>query len=87
MTDIKDLVPERRYFNMQNNNYQAKHRRGSSPAAREMQQGFDDWVRGLRSIEQATQELQRGDRRRELAAQELDTDDEARWYDDGGESG
>lgn len=53
----------------------------------EIQQGFDDWVRGLRSIEQATQGSQRGDRRGELPAQEFDTDDEARWQDDGGESG
>jgi hypothetical protein len=89
---------------MQNNNYQAKHPRGSSPAPKEeIQQGFDDCpsdrteeefelvvrtgVRGLRSIEQATRELQRGDRRKELTAQDLDTENEARWQDDGGESG
>lgn len=72
---------------MQNDNDQGKRRRGSSPEPMEIQQGFDDWVRGLRSIEQATQGSQRGDRRGELPAQEFDTDDEARWQDDGGESG
>lgn len=71
---------------MQNNDYQAKHRRGSSPAPREIERGFDDCppdrteeefelvvrtgVRGLCSIEQVTQDLQQGDQRRELTPQE-----------------
>lgn len=83
---------------MQNNNYRRKHLRGSS-LHQEMKQGLDNWVRGLRSIERAPKDSltplsgveQRGNQRMELTAQESgrqrQSDDEARWQDDGGESG
>jgi len=71
---------------MQNNNYRRKHLRETS-LHQEMKQVFIDWVKGLRPIEQVPQDLQRGDQRRELTVQEFDPDDEARWRDDGGESG
>lgn len=54
---------------MQNNHYQTKHHRGSTPH-QEMQQGFDRWVRGLRSIEQDPEGPQRRDRPGELITQE-----------------
>ncbi len=68
---------------MKNNNYQRKHLRGSSPH-QEMKQGFDNWVRGLRStpltrsIEQAPEDSltplcgieQRGNQRMKLTTQE-----------------
>jgi hypothetical protein len=42
---------------MQNNNYQAKHPRGSSPPIKEIERGFDKWVLGLRPMEQTPQDL------------------------------
>jgi hypothetical protein len=42
---------------MQNNNYQAKHPRGSSPPIEEIERGFDKWVLGLRPIEQIPQDF------------------------------
>ncbi len=42
---------------MQDNNYQAKHPRGSSPPIEEIERGFDKWVLGLRPIEQIPQDL------------------------------
>jgi hypothetical protein len=77
---------------MQNTHYHIKHHRGSSPPPGEIQQGFVDWVSGLRSIEQYREEQlttrpveKQGGSRKESAQQQ--SDDEARWQDDGGESG
>ncbi|MBI3365882.1 MAG: hypothetical protein HY033_13365 [Ignavibacteriae bacterium] len=64
-----------------------------------MKQGFDDWVRRLRSTEQAGKDTltplcgveQRGNQKMEFIAQESgspqQSDDEGRWQDDGGEGG
>lgn len=60
---------------MQNDNYQTKHRRGSSPH-QEITQGYVDWVRGLPStpltgsIKQTREYSQRGDRKKELTVRE-----------------
>lgn len=56
---------------MQNKHYQTKHHRGNTPH-QEMQQGFDGWVRGLRSIEQDPKDSQRRDQRGESTTQEPD---------------
>lgn len=82
---------------MQHNNYQRKFLRRSSPH-QEIELGFANWVRGLRSIEQAREGLLRtrlveqpGNQRIELIAPpscpQRQSDDEGRWQDDGGESG
>jgi hypothetical protein len=82
---------------MQNTHYQTRHPRGSTPH-QEMQQGFDRWVRGLRSIEQDPKGSQRRGGRGELTTQEpgprqaegsqagRQWDERGRWDDDGGVS-
>jgi hypothetical protein len=75
---------------MQNDGYQPKRRRGSSPYE-EMNQRLDDWVRGLRSVTQFPKGYQRIDSRKKLTDQESGagcrSDDKGPWQDDGGESG
>jgi len=76
---------------MQNNNYQTKHPRGSSPPFHEMEHGFDGWLRRLPSIKQTPTGAQQEKQKIELAEQisdpVLQTADEGRWQDDGGEGG
>jgi hypothetical protein len=50
-------ITERKYFTMQNNNYQSKHPRGSSPPIEEIELVFDKWLLGLRSIKKNPQDL------------------------------
>jgi hypothetical protein len=83
---------------MQNNNNQRKHSRGSSPS-QVTKQGFDTWVRRLRSIQQVPEnsttpihELEMtGNQSTELVtlafSSQQQSYDEGRWQDDGGEGG
>jgi hypothetical protein len=48
-------IPERKYSIMQNNNYQTKQRRGSSPPVEELEWAMDMWMLGLRSIQKNPQ--------------------------------
>jgi|GEM_PF-4271800 len=75
-----------------------KHHRGSSPQ-NELNQDIDNWVRGLRPVEDGSDDLLkllRGveepiNHVQEFVAQAFNpppkTDDEGRWQDDGGEAG
>lgn len=82
---------ERKNFAMQNNNYQTKHPRGSSPPFHEMEKGFDYRVGRLPLIIQTPTDTQREKQKQELADQisdpVLQTDDEGYWQDEGGEGG
>jgi hypothetical protein len=83
---------------MQNEHHRRKITRGSSPS-RELAQGRESWVRGLRSVKPApehalhersgagnedTQKMEFV--ARDTAVAEI-SHDESRWQDDGGEGG
>ena len=83
-------------INLQDNSYQTKLFRGSSPQE-EIRQGFIDWVRGLRSIGEVPEDFMttplvepRANPRMESGTPapfpQQESDDEGRWQDDGGES-
>jgi hypothetical protein len=54
-------ITGRKYFAMQNNNYQSKHPRGSSPPFQEINEGLDNSGNGCESIKHAPYDLNRED--------------------------
>ena len=82
---------------MRYHNYRGTYLSASSPS-QELKQGFDKWVRRLRSLEQVPEDPpaspagihQQGDRRIESGVEESDSQprsaDEGCWQGDGGEN-
>lgn len=76
---------------MQNNNYQRKQPRGSCPPIEEIEKGFNEWVSGLRPIEQTPQNSLGKDRKWVLSTEGsgpvMQPYEEGRWKVDAREGG
>ena len=78
---------------MQNNHHHTRNNRGSSPRQK-TQPVLDNWMKGLRSIEQVQEnsnaQIYRVVHSAGATSELISTEheyDERRWQDDGGESG
>ena len=84
-------ITEKRYLAMQNNNYQTKRPRWSSPPFHEIEQGFDNRVDRFQLIIQSPTNTQQEKQiivlADEISDPVLQTVDEGCWQDDGGEGG